>query len=127
MTLILNGLNLVDTKIELVRSSLENCTSNNTRQHEATRVQHETTQHNTTRVQHNATRHNTSTARHNTTQCEYNTTQHEQNTRQHEYNAIQREYSTTHEYKGTSSSKNRALIVLFVTELYFFLISFRNS
>ena len=41
-----------------LRSSLENYTSNNTRQYDTTQVQHETTrvQHDITRVQHETTR-----------------------------------------------------------------------
>ena len=83
--------------------SLENYTSNNTRQHETTRVQHE------------KTRHNTSTTRSNTRQHEYNTTKHVYNT-------------TQHEFKGSFGSKNRALLRSFCHwTIYIFLISFRNS
>ena len=63
-----------------LRSSLENYTSNNTRQHDTTQVQHDITrvQHETTRVQYD---HGTIIGEllyfHDTTQHEYNTTQHE--------------------------------------------------
>ena len=83
-----------------VWSSLENDTSNNTRQHDTTRVQHEyTIQYNT-----NTTRHNTSTIRYNTSRTQLNTSTEEART-----------------------AKIELYIALFVTELYFFLISFRNS
>ena len=92
------------------RSSLENYRSNNKSQHEITR--HNTTQHDTTRVKYDTTR--------VTTRAK--TTQHECNARQqHEYNKIQREY------KGSSGSKNRALLHIFVIELYIFLSFFRNG
>ena len=61
----------------------------------------------------NYTSNNTSTTRHNMRQHEYNTTQHECNT-------------TQCEYKGSSGSKNKALLCTFVTELFVFLISSRN-
>ena len=61
----------------------------------------------------NYTSNNTSTTRHNMRQHEYNTTQHECNT-------------TQYEYKGSSGSKNKALLCTFVTELFIFLISSRN-
>ena len=57
-----------DTDLVIKRSSLKNYTSNNTRQHE------------TTRVQHDKARDNTGTTRHNTRQHEYNTRQHEYKT-----------------------------------------------
>ena len=62
----------------LIGSSLENYTSNNTRQHD------------TTRVQHNATRDNTRQHKYNMTQQEYNTTQHETTRVQHETTRVQR-------------------------------------
>ena len=72
------------------------------------------------------------TTRDDTTQHEYNTsitrgntTQHEYNTRQHEYNMIQHEYNTR--TKEALAAKIGLYIALFVTELNFFLISFRNS
>ena len=85
------------------RSGLENYTSNSTRQHNTTRVQHETTRHNMSATRGNmaqqeTTRHKTSKTRDNTRQHECNTTQHEHNT-------------TQHEYKGSSGSKNRALLL----------------
>ena len=97
-------------------SSLKNYTSNNTRQHEYNTTQHNTRQHeyNTRQLEYNTTQHNTTQHKYKTSQLEYNTTQHEYNT-------------TQHEYKGSSGSKNRALFVLFVTELYLSWISFINS
>ena len=54
------------------RSSLENYTSNNTSQHDTTRVQHDITRDNTSN---NTSQHNTSKTRDNTRQHEYDTTQ----------------------------------------------------
>ena len=86
-------------------SGLESYTGKNTRQHE-TRVKHDTTRYNKSTTQHNTnkTRDNTSTIWCNT--------------------------STTR--ANTSTNKARAAkiglcISLFVIELHFFLISFRNS
>ena len=67
---------LITFDFERFRSSLENCTSNNTTQHEATR--------------HNKRQHKCNTRQH-----EYNTTQHECNTTQHECNMRQHGYKTT--------------------------------
>ena len=90
------------------RSSLENYTSNNTRQHG-----------------------------HNARQHEYNTRQHEHttsttlyNTRQHEYNTsiIPHNTSTTRPNRSTKealAAKIGLYFRLFVTELHIFLISFR--
>ena len=64
-------------------SSLENYTSNNTPQHQATR-------HNTRQHKYNATQHKC-----NKRQYEYNTTQHECNTTEHECNTTQDGYKTT--------------------------------
>ena len=68
-------------------------------------------QHNTTRVQHDTTRRNTSTTRHNTSKIRYNT------------NTTQPNTST----KEARASKIGLYTALFVTELYLFLISFRNT
>ena len=97
-----------------------------------TRREYNTRQHDTMRVQHQTTRHNTSTTRvkheHNTTQHEYNTTQHEitrDNT-----STIQHNTSTTWPNSSTTevlAAKIGLYFALFVTELYIFLISFRNS
>ena len=87
------------------RSSLENYMSNNTRQHDTTRVPHETTQHDTSTTGHN-------------------TRQHETTRVQHEYNATNT--STTRPNRSTKE-KIGLHFALFVTELYIFLISFRNS
>ena len=51
---------------EIIGSSLENYTSNNTRQHEHNTRQHETTRHNTSE-----TRYNTSTTRHKTSKTQH--------------------------------------------------------
>ena len=124
-----------------VWSSLENYTSNNTRQHEynmntkwlntiqhqynttqheynTTQREYKTRQHDTTRVQHHTTRHNRSTTRHNTS-----TTRHSTSTIQYKMNRTQLNTST----EGARTAKIEPYIALFVTELYFFLISFRNS
>ena len=77
-------------------SSLKNWTTNNTRQHDTTRVEH-----GTTRVEHEATRDGTSTMRHNTSTARPNT-------------------ST----KEARAAKTGLYILLFVTELYISLISF---
>ena len=77
-------------------SSLKNWTTNNTRQHDTTRVEH-----GTTRVEHEATRDGTSTMRHNTSTARPNT-------------------ST----KEARAAKTGLCILLFVTELYISLISF---
>ena len=81
------------------RSSLENYTSNDTRQHETTRVttRANTSQHDTTRVQHDTTQDNTSITRPNT--------------------------ST----KEAWAAKIGLYFTFFVTELYISLISFRNG
>ena len=89
--------------------------------------------------------HNTSKTRDKTTQHKYNTTQHEttrENMTQHEYNTTKHEATRVqHEYNTTNTSiirPNRSTkealaakiglyFALFVTELYIFLISFRNS
>ena len=78
-----------------IGSSLENYTSDNTRQHDTTRVKHDTIRDNTS-----TTRQNTSTTRHNTRQHEYNTTQHEYNT-------------TQQKCKRSFGSKNGALLCTF--------------
>ena len=70
-------------------SSLENYTSNNTRQQDTTRRNTSATRHNTSKTGDNTSK----TTRAQTTQHEYNTTQ--------------------HEYKGGSGSKNRALLCTF--------------
>ena len=91
------------------RSSLENCTSDNTRWHDTTRLQHETTRHNTSTTWDN-TRH-TSTTRDSTSTIRHNTSTTRPNT------------ST----KEALAAKIGLYFALFVTELYIFLISFRNS
>ena len=80
----------------LLRSSLENCTSNSTRQHDTTRYntrQHEynTTQQETTQVQHKPTpvQREITRVQHDTTRV--NTKQHEDNARQHKYNTSTKE------------------------------------
>ena len=75
-----------------IGSSLEKYTSDNTRQHDTTRVQHDTTRGNTSTI-----RHNTSTTRPNRSA------------------------------KEALAAKIGLYFALFVTELYIFLISFRNS
>ena len=108
------------------RSSLENYTSNNTRQHDTTRVQHEynTRQHDTTRVQHETTRHSTGTTR-----VKYEYKRHNTSTIRHNTSTI-RNTSTTRPNTSTKeafAAKIGLYFALFVTELYIFLISFRNS
>ena len=101
----------------LLRSSLENCTSNSTRQHDTTRYntrQHEynTTQQETTQVQHKPT-----PVQREITRVQHDTTRGQRETTQVQY-----------KYKGSWGSKNRALLcIFFFTEIYIFLISFRNS
>ena len=51
------------------QSSLENYTSNNTRQHDTTRVQHNTTQH-----EYNTTQHDTTRVKYDTTRVQHNPT-----------------------------------------------------
>ena len=87
------------------RSSLGNYMSNNTRQQDTKRVPHETTQHSTSTTGHN-------------------TRQHETTRVQHEYNATNT--STTRPNRSTKE-KIELHFALFFTELYIFLISFRNS
>ena len=53
------------------RSSLENYTSNNTTQHETTRVQHDTTQDTMRKHEYNTTQHETTRAQHKTTRAQY--------------------------------------------------------
>ena len=110
-----------------VWSSLENYTSNNTRQHDTTRVQHEykTTQYNTTRIQHDTTRVQHDTARDNTSTTRHNTSTTRHNTSTIGYNTSRTQLNTNTEEAWTA--KIELYIALFVTELYFFLISLRNS
>ena len=80
-----------------------------------------TTQHMYSRRQFDTTRHNTSTTRRNTS-----TTQH--NTRQ--LNTTRDNASTTRSNRSTKEARVAKLglyFALFVTELYVFLISFRNK
>ena len=81
---------------EKQRSSLQNYTSNNMRQHDTTRAQHDTTRvhHDTTRVQH---KYNTSTIRHSTSTTQPNTSS-----------------------KEALAAKIGLCFALFVTELYIF-------
>ena len=94
----------------ICRSSLENYTSNNTRQHEFNTRQHDRTQ-----VQHDRTQ-----------------VQHEYNTAQHEYNTSTMRQTTSVTRPNTSTKEALAakiglFFALFVTELYIFLISYKNS
>ena len=86
---------------DLVQKTTPVTTRANTAQQETTRVQHEPT----TQQKYNLRQHDTTRDSPSKTQ---------DNTRQHEYNTIQHEYNTTqHEYKGSSGSKNRALLQIF--------------
>ena len=89
-----------------VWSSLENYTSNNTRQHETIRHNTSTTWHNTS----------TNTAKHETTPDNRNTIWH--NTSKTRLNISPKEGRT---------AKIGLYFALFVTKLYIFLISFGNS
>ena len=109
------------------RSSLENYTSNSTRQHDTKRVQHEIIRHNTSTTRDNTstTRHNTSTTRDNTGTTQHNTSKIRDNTSTIRYNTSTTRPNTS--TKEARAAKIGLYIALFVTELYFFLISFRNS
>ena len=90
----------------LVGSNLETCTSSNTTQYE-----YNTRQHDTTRVQHDTTRDNT--VQHETTRVQYDT--------------IRAKHDPTRVQRKLLAAKIGVYFLLFVTELYIFLISFRNS
>ena len=96
-------------------SDLESYTSNNTKQHDTTWVQHETTRDNTskTRVQYETTQDNTSITRDNTSAIRHNTNTKRPNT-------------STKEILAAKLGLYFALFH-FVTELYIFLIFFRSS
>ena len=70
------------------RSSLENYTSNNTRQQDTTRVQHETIRRNTSATQDNMTQHECNTKKHDITRVQHDTAQ-----ARHETTRVQ--YDTT--------------------------------
>ena len=76
-------------------------------------------------MQHETTRHNTSTTQDNTTQHEYNTSPTRHNTSTIRYSTSTTQLNTS--TKEAGAAKIGLYIALFVTELYFFLISFRNS
>ena len=71
------------------------------------------------------------TTRDNTRQHEYNTTQHKYDTTQYKATRLQHEYNTTNTSTTRPNRSTKEKIglhfALFVTELYIFLISFRNS
>ena len=94
-------------------SSLENYTSNNTTQHDTTRVQHKTTRHSTstTRLKHDTTRGNTNTTQGSTSTARDNTS------------TIRHNTSTTRPNTSTGealAAKIGLHFALFVTELYIF-------
>ena len=57
-------INIIHAFLYIRRSSLENYTSNNTRQHDTTRVQHDTIRDNTTQHEYNTTQYETKPVKH---------------------------------------------------------------